>query len=137
MVIEDDVEIGANTTIDRAMMGSTVIGHGTKLDNLIQVAHNCRIGTDTVMAAQVGIAGSTKVGSRCMFGGQVGLAGHITVGDNVQLGAQSGIEASVPDGARLLGSPAIPLRDAARMIVYQKRLGDLFDRVKKLEQNQK
>ena len=137
VVIEDDVEIGANTTIDRAMMGSTVIGHGTKLDNLIQVAHNCRIGTDTVMAAQVGIAGSTKVGSRCMFGGQVGLAGHITVGDNVQLGAQSGIEASVPDGARLLGSPAIPLRDAARMIVYQKRLGDLFDRVKKLEQNQK
>ena len=133
VVIEDDVEIGANTTIDRAMMGSTLIGRGTKLDNLIQIAHNCRVGQDTVMAAQVGIAGSTKVGSRCMFGGQVGLAGHITVGDRVQLGAQAGVAGNVPDDARIIGSPAIDVKQFARMVVYQKNLGDLFDRVKKLE----
>lgn len=133
VVVEDDVEIGANTTIDRAMMGSTVIGAGTKLDNLIQIAHNCRIGKDTVMAAQAGIAGSTKVGDRCMFGGQVGLAGHITVGDRVQLGAQTGVPGNLPDDACVIGSPAIDVKKFARMVVYQKNLGDLYDRVKKLE----
>lgn len=133
VVIEDDVELGANTTVDRAMMGSTVIGKGTKLDNLVQVAHNCRIGQHTVMAAQVGIAGSTKVGDRCMFGGQVGLAGHITVGDNVVIGAQSGIPGSVPSGSTVLGSPAVDAKKFARNVVYQKKLGELFDRVKKLE----
>lgn len=133
VVVEDDVEIGSNTTIDRAMMGSTVIGHGTKLDNLIQIAHNCQIGNETVMAAQVGIAGSTKVGSRCMFGGQVGLAGHITVGDDVQLGAQSGVPGNIPSNSRLIGSPPIDTRQFARQVVYLKRLGDLFDRVKQLE----
>ena len=90
-VLEDNVEIGANTTIDRATMGSTVIHKGVKLDNLIQVAHNVEIGENTVMAAQCGIAGSTKVGSHCMMGGQVGIAGHITVGDHVNVGAQTGI----------------------------------------------
>ena len=88
VIIEDNVEIGANTCIDRSTMGATVIHKGVKLDNLIQVAHNCEIGENTVMSAQVGIAGSTKVGSWCMFGGQVGLAGHITIGDHVNLGAQ-------------------------------------------------
>ncbi|MCM1336288.1 MAG: UDP-3-O-(3-hydroxymyristoyl)glucosamine N-acyltransferase [Candidatus Amulumruptor caecigallinarius] len=126
VTIGDDVEIGANTTVDRATMGSTVVEHGVKLDNLIQVAHNCRVGAHTVMAAQAGIAGSTKVGSRCMIGGQVGLAGHISVGDGVQIGAQSGVASSIPDGARYMGSPAIPMREYAKNVVYIKRLGDLF-----------
>lgn len=126
VVIGDDVEIGANTTVDRATMGSTVVERGVKLDNLIQVAHNCRVGADTVMAAQAGIAGSTKVGARCMIGGQVGLAGHISVGNGVQIGAQSGVASSIPDDARYMGSPAIPMREYAKNVVYIKRLGDLF-----------
>lgn len=88
VIIEDQVEIGANTTIDRATMGSTIVREGAKLDNLIQVAHNVEIGQSTVMAAQVGVAGSTKIGSHCMIGGQVGFAGHITIGDRVNVGAQ-------------------------------------------------
>lgn len=133
VVIEDDVELGANTTVDRAMMGSTVIGRGTKLDNMVMVAHNCRIGESTVMAAQCGIAGSTKVGSRCMFGGQVGLAGHINVGDDVKIGAQSGIAASIPSGSTLMGSPAIDSKAWMRNVVYLKKLGELFTRVKNIE----
>lgn len=133
VVLEDDVELGANTTVDRAMMGSTLICRGTKLDNLVQIAHNCRIGEHTVMAAQVGIAGSTKVGSRCMFGGQVGLAGHISVGDRVQIGAQSGVPSSIPSDSRVMGAPAVDSKKYARNVVYQKNLGELFDRVKKLE----
>lgn len=136
VVIDDDVEIGANTTVDRAVMGSTRIGAGTKIDNLIQIAHNCTVGHDTVMAAQAGIAGSTHVGSNCMIGGQVGLAGHIKVGDNVQIGAQSGVHSNLRDGARVLGTPAMPVGDYARMNVYLKRLGDIFERVKKLEESQ-
>lgn len=131
--IEDDVEIGANTTVDRATMGATVIAHGVKLDNLIQAAHNTVIGHDTVIAAQTGIAGSTKLGANCMIGGQVGFAGHITVGDNVQIGAQSGIQGTVHDGARLMGYPAVPHGEFARNIVHIKRLASLFDRVAKLE----
>ncbi len=133
VVVEDDVELGANTTVDRAMMGSTIIGRGTKLDNLVQIAHNCRIGEHTVMAAQVGIAGSTKVGDRCMFGGQVGIAGHITVGDRVQIGAQSGVASSIPSDSRMMGAPAVDMKKYARNVVYQKNLGELFDRVKNLE----
>ncbi len=135
VVLEDDVELGANTTVDRAMMGSTIIGKGTKLDNLVQIAHNCRIGEHTVMAAQVGVAGSTKVGSRCMFGGQVGLAGHITVGDRVQIGAQTGVPAGIPSDSKVMGTPAVDAKQFARNVVYQKNLGDLFNRVKKLENN--
>ena len=105
VVIEDNVEIGANTTIDRATMGSTVIRKGTKLDNLIQVAHNDEIGANTVMAAQVGIAGSTKIGEWCMFGGQVGIAGHIHIGNKVNLGAQSGVPSNIKDGSQLIGTP--------------------------------
>lgn len=131
--IEDDVEIGANTTIDRATFGSTVIGRGTKLDNLIQVAHNVEIGTDTVMAAQSGIAGSAKLGSRCMVGGQVGIAGHISVGDRVEIGAQSGIPHNVADGSRLMGYPAVPAGDFMRQMVYVKRLGEAFARLSALE----
>lgn len=133
VVIGDDVEIGANTTIDRATMGSTIIEHGAKLDNLIQAAHNTHIGHDTVMAAQSGIAGSTKLGSNCMIGGQVGFAGHITIGNNVQIGAQSGIPNDVKDGARLMGYPAVDNRSFAEQVVYIKRLASLFKRVDAIE----
>ncbi len=131
--IGNDVEIGANTTIDRATMGSTRIKNGVKLDNLIQVAHNVEIGSNTVMAAQVGIAGSTKVGGNCMIGGQVGFAGHINVGDNVQIGAQSGIPSNVKDNSRLMGYPATDVKDFARQTVYIKNLGKLIDKINEIE----
>lgn len=131
--LEDDVEIGANTTVDRATMGSTHIGRGVKIDNLVQLAHNVVVGHDTVMAAQVGVAGSTHIGSNCMFGGQVGIAGHITVGDNVQLGAQCGVPNSVASGQRMLGTPAMPAGTFARTVAWTKRLGDLYARVEALE----
>lgn len=110
-VLEDDVEIGANTCVDRAVMGETVIRRGTKLDNLVQIGHNCEVGSHTVMSAQVGVAGSTKIGQWCMFGGQVGIAGHANIADRTQAGAQSGIPNSVkkPD-QQLMGSPAIEPR---------------------------
>lgn len=131
--IADDVEIGANTCIDRATMGSTRISHGVKLDNLIQVAHNVEIGENTVMAAQVGVAGSAKIGARCMVAGQVGFAGHITVGDDNLIGAQSGIPNSVGSGNRLMGYPAVADRDFARNLVYVKRIPQLQERIAKLE----
>lgn len=131
--IADDVEIGANTTIDRATMGHTSIGRGTKLDNLIQVAHNVEIGENTVMASQVGIAGSTKIGSNCMFGGQVGIAGHISIGDHVNVGAQSGIHSKQRSGQTLMGSPAINARKWMRQTGYIGRIDELFQRLAKLE----
>ncbi len=131
--IADDVEIGANTTVDRATMGATRVGRGTKLDNLIQVAHNVEIGSNTVMASQSGIAGSSRLGSNCMVGGQVGLAGHISVGDRVQIGAQSGIHADVADDARIMGSPAVPFGDYARQAACIKRLPDTINRINALE----
>ena len=133
VVLEDNVEIGSNTTIDRATMGSTIIRRGTKLDNLIQVAHNVEIGESTVMAAQVGVAGSTKIGSHNMIGGQVGFAGHITVGSGNQIGAQSGIPNNVSDGNILMGYPAVPARDFARQAVYVKNLSSLYNDVKELK----
>ncbi len=123
--IEDDVEIGANTTIDRATMGKTIIHKGVKLDNLIHIAHNVEVGENTVMAAQVGIAGSTKVGKHCMFGGQVGISGHIEIGDNAQLGAQSGVPSSVKPNSVLLGAPAFNVRDFARSSAVFKNLPDI------------
>lgn len=137
VTVEDDVEIGANTTVDRATMGTTVIGQGTKLDNLIQAAHNTEIGRNTVIAAQTGIAGSTKIGDNCMIGGQVGFSGHIHVGNRVQIGAQSGIPNDLADGSRVMGYPAVPLGDFARQAVYIKRLGQLFSRVSDLEKSLK
>lgn len=131
--IDDDVEIGANTTVDRATMGVTRVGRGSKLDNLIQVAHNAEIGESTVIAAQTGMAGSAKIGSWCMIGGQVGIAGHIRVGDKVQIGAQSGIPNNVADGSQVLGYPAVPARDFMKQSAYIKRLGQLFRRVDELE----
>ena len=133
VVIEDNVEIGANTTLDRATMGSTVIRHGVKLDNLIQVGHNVEIGESTVMAAQTGIAGSTKIGKNNMFGGQVGIAGHITIGDNNGIGAQSGIPNNLGSGLRVIGSPVVNALDFARQQVYFKRLPEMANDIKKLK----
>ncbi|MGL4994093.1 MAG: UDP-3-O-(3-hydroxymyristoyl)glucosamine N-acyltransferase [Bacteroidales bacterium] len=104
--IEDDVEIGANATIDRATMGSTVIGRGTKLDNHVQIAHNVEVGKNCVIAALVGVAGSVKIGDNCMFGGQAGIAGHLKIGNNVKLGAQTGVMNDIPDGETWMGFPA-------------------------------
>lgn len=128
VVVEDDVEIGANTTIDRATFGSTIIGKGTKLDNLIQVAHNVHIGHHNVFASQSGIAGSTCIGDWNRVGGQVGFAGHITVGDNNEIGAQSGIPNNVGSGCRLMGYPAIDARQFAKNLVYIKKLPELFNK---------
>lgn len=133
VVIEDNVEIGANTTIDRATMGSTRIKSGVKLDNLIQIAHNVEVGEHTVMAAQTGVAGSAKIGQWGMIGGQVGVAGHITIGDKVSIGAQSGIPSNVKSGSRLMGYPATDAKDFMRQAVYIKNLGQLNNRVKELE----
>ncbi len=134
VILEDNVEIGANTTIDRATMGATVIHKGVKLDNLIQIAHNAEVGKHTVMAAQVGVAGSSKVGENCMIGGQVGIAGHIHVGNRVVIGAQSGIPNNVKDEAQIMGYPAIPKIDFARQAVHIKRLPELNNTVKELRQ---
>lgn len=135
VILEDDVEIGANTTIDRATMGATVIKQGAKLDNLIQIGHNVEIGESTVMAAQVGVAGSTKIGKYNMVGGQVGFAGHITVGDNNGFGAQSGVPNSVGSKQRVLGAPAINALEFARQQVYLKRLASLFADVNQLKKD--
>lgn len=126
VIIEDDVEIGANTTIDRATFGNTVIGKGTKLDNLIQIAHNVTIGNDNVFAAQVGVAGSTKIGSRNRVGGQCGFAGHISVGNDNEFGAQSGIHTNVGDHKRLMGYPAVDAMQFAKNTVYMKRIAEFF-----------
>lgn len=131
--IADDVEIGANTTIDRAMMGSTRICRGVKLDNLIQIGHNCEIGADTVMAAQGGVAGSTKLGERCMTGGQVGLAGHIHIGDDVHIGAQSGLNKDVKAGSRMFGYPATDVMAYGRQALALRKLPELYDRVDEIE----
>ena len=133
VIIEDDVEIGANTTIDRATLGETRIKRGTKLDNLIQVAHNVEIGEDTVIAAQTGISGSTKIGKSCRIAGQVGFVGHINIGDGVMIGAQSGIPHSIPSGEIHSGYPAMPHKDWLRLNVYLKRLPELFQKLKDME----
>ncbi len=137
VVVEDYVEIGANTTIDRATIGSTYIRKGVKLDNLIQVAHNVEIGNNTVMAAQCGIAGSTKVGDNCMFGGQVGLAGHINIGNHVNIGAQSGVTKDIDNGQTIFGSPAQPKKEAFRTAGMIKRLPNMLKLVEELQQEVK
>jgi UDP-3-O-[3-hydroxymyristoyl] glucosamine N-acyltransferase len=137
VILEDDVEIGACTTIDRATMGSTIIRKGAKLDNQIQIAHNVEVGENTVIAAQTGIAGSTKIGKNCMIGGQVGVAGHITIGDNVRIQAQSGIGKSLKDGEVVQGSPAFTYGDFSKSYVHFRNLpkivSDLDALKKKLE----
>jgi UDP-3-O-[3-hydroxymyristoyl] glucosamine N-acyltransferase len=133
VIIEDNVEIGANSTVDRSTMGSTFIRRGVKLDNHIQVAHNVEIGENTVIAAQTGIAGSTKIGKDCMIGGQVGFSGHIHIADGIQIGAQSGISNSLTDNSTpYMGTPAISFRIFARANAIYKKLPDLYAEVLKL-----
>jgi UDP-3-O-[3-hydroxymyristoyl] glucosamine N-acyltransferase len=133
VIIEDHVEIGANSCIDRATMGSTIIRSGVKLDNLIQIAHNVEIGENTVMASQTGIAGSTKIGKNCIFGGQVGIVGHITIADEVKIAAQSGISNSIREtGAIVQGSPAFSIKDYQKSLVQFKNLPKLFKEVNDL-----
>jgi UDP-3-O-[3-hydroxymyristoyl] glucosamine N-acyltransferase len=136
VIIEDDVEIGANTTVDRAMMGSTIIRRNAKLDNLVQVAHNVEIGESTFMCAQVGVAGSTKVGGHCILAGQVGVAGHITIADNCIFGAQSGIANNVKKSGMYQGSPAIDAMNWRRSSVGFKQLPDLMKKIQELEKRQ-
>lgn len=126
VIIEDDVEIGANTCIDRATMGATIIHKGVKLDNLIQIAHNDEIGSHTVMAAQVGIAGSAKIGEWCMFGGQVGVGGHIHVGNHVELGAQTGAPFDIEDNKQLIGAPPVEKRTFFRNVALTQRLPEMY-----------
>lgn len=133
VILEDNVEIGANTCIDRATMGATIIHKGVKLDNLIQVAHNVEVGENTVMASQVGIAGSTKIGQWCMFGGQVGIAGHIKVGDKVTAGAQAGIAGSIKSNNTIQGTPAIDSKIFARSSVVYKKLPDIYTTLNNLQ----
>ena len=133
VIIEDDVEIGANTTVDRAMMGSTIIRRNAKLDNLVQVAHNVEIGESTFMCAQVGVAGSTKVGGHCILAGQVGVAGHITIADNCVFGAQSGIANHVKKSGMYQGSPIIDAMNWRRSVVGFKQLPDIMKRLQELE----
>ena len=133
VVIEDNVEIGANTCVDRATMGSTRIHRGVKLDNLIQIGHNVVVGEHTVCASQVGIAGTSKIGSHCMLGGQVGVAGHLTIGDRVQLASKSGISNNVPDGATYFGYPALPISRSHRVNAVVRNLPELSQTVYRLE----
>ncbi len=133
VVIADDVEIGANATIDRGALGETRVGRGVKIDNLVQVAHNVELGEHTVVAAQAGIAGSTRIGSWVGLGGQVGLVGHITIGDRTQIGAQAGVTNSVPEGQVLLGTPAWPLKETHRIWASWHTLPELYRRVRNME----
>jgi len=133
VVIGDDVEIGANVTIDRGALGPTTIGRGTKIDNLVQIAHNVTIGEHCLIVAQVGVAGSTQVGNYTTLAGQVGLAGHLKIGNQVVVAAQSGVMRDIPDGQKVFGYPAVPDKEAKRQIIALKQLPDLLRRVAELE----
>ncbi|WP_396164669.1 UDP-3-O-(3-hydroxymyristoyl)glucosamine N-acyltransferase [Flavobacterium sp.] len=135
VVIEDYVEIGSCSTVDRATLGTTYIRRGAKLDNQIQVAHNVEIGENTVIAAQTGIAGSTKIGKNCLIGGQVGIAGHITIGDRVKIQAQSGIGKSLKDGEVVQGSPAFNYGDFAKSFVHFRNLPKIVNEIEELKKN--
>lgn len=133
VILEDDVDVGAGTTIDRATMGSTILRKGVKLDNQIQIAHNVEIGEHTVIAAQTGIAGSAKIGKGCMIGGQVGIVGHITIGDNVRIQAQSGIGRNIKDNEILQGSPALNYGDYNKSYVHFKNLPKIVNQIDELD----
>ena len=133
VIIEDDVEIGANTTVDRATMGSTIIHKGVKLDNLCQIAHNVVVGESTVMASQSGIAGSSKVGGHCVIAGQVGIVGHLEIGNNVTIAAQSGVTRNFPDNVTILGTPATDAVKQRKTYIYERNLDQLYKRVDELE----
>ncbi len=133
VILEDNVEIGANTTLDCGTFGSTIIRKGAKIDNLVQIAHNCEVGENTVIAAQSGLAGTTRIGKNCRLGGQVGLAGHLTIGDNVNIGAQSGVSKSVKSNETILMSPAFNYKDAVKAAIIFKNLPQLRDEVIQLQ----
>ena len=130
VIVEDDVEIGSNTTIDRATIGITKIGRGTKIDNLVMVAHNCRIGKEVIAVAQAGIAGSCTIGDRVVIAGQAGLKDHLTVGKDAILEGQCGVMKNVEEGAILIGSPGIPVRDFMTTVILNRKLPSLFDQFK-------
>ncbi len=137
VIIGDDVEIGANVTVDRGALGPTMIGKGTKIDNLVQIAHNVIIGENTLIVSQVGIAGSTKLGNYVIVGGQVGLAGHLNIGNQVTIAAQSGVMHDIKDGEKWLGSPAVPDRQGKRQWVALQLLPDLIHRIRDMEEKLK
>ena len=133
VILEDNVDVGAGTTIDRATLGSTILRKGVKLDNQIQIAHNVEIGEHTAIAAQTGIAGSTKIGKHCLIGGQVGIVGHITIGDRVRIQAQSGIGRNIKDDEVLQGSPALNYGDYNKSYVHFKNLPKIVNQLNELE----
>jgi len=133
VIICDDVELGANVTVDRGALGPTIVGKGTKIDNLVQVAHNVTVGEHCIIVSQAGIAGSTKLGNYVILGGQVGLAGHLKIGNRVSVAAQSGVMNNIPDGEKWIWSPAQPDRQAKRQMIALQQLPELFRRVKQLE----
>jgi UDP-3-O-[3-hydroxymyristoyl] glucosamine N-acyltransferase len=133
VVIEDDVEIGANVTIDRATTGETRIGSGTKIDNLVHIAHNVQVGKNCLIVAQVGISGSTRIGNQVTLAGQVGVVGHLTIGDNAVIAAQSGVMNNVEPGSVLFGSPARPHREAMKLLAIYGKLSEIYDAVKALK----
>ena len=132
VIIEDDVEIGANCTVDRATLGSTLIKSGAKLDNLVQIAHNVIIGKNTCLAAQVGVAGSTIIGDNCLIGGQAGIAGHLKIGDRVQMQAKSGVLKNIKSDSVIMGYPAINYRDYNKSYVHFKNLPSIMKFIYKL-----
>jgi len=129
VVIGDNVEIGSNVSVDRGALGATVIGKGTKIDNLVQVAHNVEIGEHCILCAQVGIAGSAKLGNYCVLAGQVGIAGHLKIGNQVTVGSKAGVMHNIPDGEQWLGIPAQPDKQAKRIMIAMQRLPDLFKKI--------
>jgi UDP-3-O-[3-hydroxymyristoyl] glucosamine N-acyltransferase len=137
VVIGNFVEIGANTCIDRATLGSTKIHDHVKFDNLIQIAHNCEIGEGSAFASQSGVSGSTKIGKRCIVAGQVGVIGHLKIGDNVIIGAQSGVTQNVPDNKIVLGTPAVSALEEKKLIIYRKKLPELFNQINELKMQMK
>ncbi len=133
VVLEDEVEIGANTTIDRATLGKTIIKKGTKIDNLVQIGHNVEVGENSIIVAQVGIAGSAKIGNNCVIAGQVGIAGHITIGDNVKIGAKAGVNRSIKPNSIVTGAPAIDHKKFLKMTTIMVNLPEIYQRIKELE----
>ena len=137
MIIEDDVEVGACSCIDRATIGSTIIGKGTKIDNLVQVGHNCKIGENSILCAQVGLAGSTEIGDVVFLAGQVGVAGHLKIDDGAMVGAQSGVSNSIPKKAKYFGTPAIDAGLKKRILASEKQIPNIVKHYKKVMKNER
>ena len=133
VILEDDVEVGANTTIDRGTIGPTVIGTGTKIDNLVMISHNCQIGKHNLIVGQVGIAGSSSTGDYVILAGQVGIADHVHIGNHTVLAAQTGVTSDVPENSQYMGYPGMPMKDFLRMVVNYRKVGEIREQLKKLE----